>query len=105
MESLISEGLHQLEEIEQISPILPPPVVPLRLKEDCPLPLCQLSPAEIEIFQAIIRHETTERVLEESSLTDSKILTIIFSLLRKKVFTVADTSSSLLEETFVLRSQ
>ena len=53
-ESLITDGLQQLEEIEMITPVLPPPFVPLRLKEDCPLPLCELSPAEIEIFQAVI---------------------------------------------------
>jgi pSer/pThr/pTyr-binding forkhead associated (FHA) protein len=105
VESLITDGLHQLEEIEMITPILPPPVVPLRLKEDCPLPLCELSPAEIEIFQAVIRHETIERVLEESQVTDLKILTIVLSLLKKKVFTIAEDSSALLEETFVLRSR
>jgi pSer/pThr/pTyr-binding forkhead associated (FHA) protein len=105
LESLITDGLHQLEEIEMIAPVLPPPVVPLRLREDCPLPLCELSPAEIEIFQAVIRHETIERVLEESQVTDLKILTLVLSLLKKKVFTMAENSSALLEETFVLRSQ
>jgi pSer/pThr/pTyr-binding forkhead associated (FHA) protein len=105
LESLIAEALRQLEEIEMITPVLPPPVVPLRLKEDCPLPLCELSPAEVEIFQAIIRHETIAKVLEESPVTDLKILTIVLSLLKKKVFTVAEHSSALLEETFVLRSQ
>jgi hypothetical protein len=79
--------------------------VPLRLKEDCPLPLCELSPAEIEIFQAIIRHETIAKVLEKSPVTDLKILTPVLSLLKKKVFTVAESSSALLEETFILRSQ
>ena len=105
VESLIRDGLHQLEEIEIITPILPPPVVPLRLKEDCPLPSCELSPAEIEIFQAVIRHETIAGVLEESQVTDLKVLTLVLSLLKKKVFTIAENSSALLEETFVLGSQ
>jgi hypothetical protein len=105
VESLITEGLRQLEEIEMITPVLPPSAVPLRLKEDCPLPLCELSPAEIDIFQAIVRHETIARVLEESPVTDLKILTLVLSLLKKKVVTVAESSSALLEETFVLRSQ
>jgi hypothetical protein len=105
LETLITEGLRQMEEIEMITPVLPPSVVPLRLKEDCPLPLCELSPAEIEIFQAIIRHETVAKVLEESPVTDLKILSLVLSLLKKKVFTVAESSSALLEQTFVLRSQ
>jgi hypothetical protein len=38
-------------------------------------------------------------------VTDLKILTLVLSLLKKKVFTVAESSSALLEETFILRSQ
>lgn len=102
-DSLMADGLQQTDEMEKLSSLLPPPVVPLKLKEDCKLPLCDLSPAEIEIFQALIRHETIARVLEESSLSDFRILTLIWDLLKKRVFTVSETSSGLLEETFVYR--
>jgi hypothetical protein len=56
------------------------------LKEDCPLPLTAHSPAEIEIFQAIIRHETIEKVLERSPWTDVRVARLIASLLGKGVF-------------------
>jgi hypothetical protein len=65
---------------------LPPLASPLRLKEDCPLPLTAHSPAEIEIFQAIIRHETIGNVLEKSPWTDVRVARLIESLLRKGVF-------------------
>ncbi len=75
----------------------------LRLKEDCPLPLCELSPTEIEIFQSIIRNETIGQVLEDSPMPDFRILTIIHTLLQKKVVTVSESSGPLLESTFIHR--
>ena len=75
----------------------------LCLKEDCPLPLCELSPVEIEIFQSVIRHENIGQVLEKSSIPDFRILTVIHGLLQKKVLTVSESSGSLLNETFIYR--
>jgi hypothetical protein len=74
------------QELGRLVAGLPPLATPLRLKEDCPLPLTAHSPAEIEIFQAIIRHETIEKVLERSPWTDVRIARLIESLLSKGVF-------------------
>lgn len=101
VDTLIMEGIQQAEEVEKLIALLPPPDAPLRLKEDCPLPLAALSPAEIEIYQSLIRHETVDRVLEESPVTDFRIVTLIQSLLRKGVFEIAQSSDGLFEGTNV----
>ncbi len=86
LDALVVEGMDHAQELGKLIAALPPLAVPLRLKEDCPLPLTAHSPAEIEIFQAIIRHETIERVLESSPWTDVHVARLIASLLGKGVF-------------------
>jgi len=86
LDALVVEGMDHAQELGKLVAGLPPLAVALRLKEDCPLPLTAHSPAEIEIFQAIIRHETIEKVLEKSPWTDVRIARLIESLLRKGVF-------------------
>jgi hypothetical protein len=86
LDAIVVEGMDQAHELGKLIAALPPLAVPLRLKEDCPLPLTAHSPAEIEIFQAIIRHETIEKVLESSPWTDVRVARLIASLLGKGVF-------------------
>jgi hypothetical protein len=86
LDALIVEGMDHALELGKLVAGLPPLATPLRLKEDCPLPLTAHSPAEIEIFQAIIRHETIENVIEKSPWTDVRVARLIESLLRKGVF-------------------
>jgi hypothetical protein len=86
IDALVAEGMDHARELGKLVAALPPLAIPLRLKEDCPLPLTAHSPAEIEIFQAIIRHETIEKVLESSPWTDVRVARLIASLLSKGVF-------------------
>jgi pSer/pThr/pTyr-binding forkhead associated (FHA) protein len=86
LDAMIVEGMDHAQQLGKLIAGLPPLAAPLRLKEDCPLPLTAHSPAEIEIFQAIIRHETIEKVLEKSPWTDVRIARLIDSLLCKGVF-------------------
>jgi pSer/pThr/pTyr-binding forkhead associated (FHA) protein len=100
MDTVIEEGLDHARDLGKLIAELPPLAVPLRLKEDCPLPLNAHSPAEIEIFQAIIRQETIERVLETSPWTDLRVARLIRSLLAKRVFEAG--SPGTMEETYNL---
>lgn len=102
VETLVSEGTAQALELGRLVAQLPPLAVPLRLNANCPLPLTCHTPAQIEIFQAIIRHETIENVLESSPFTDVRILRIVESLVQKGVFEVsaAGSSDSGMEETY-----
>ena len=88
LDALIAEGMDHAREIGKLVAALPPLAIPLRLKEDCPLPLNAHSPAEIEIFQAIIRHETIEKVIEISPWTDVHVARLVGALLGKGVFEV-----------------
>jgi hypothetical protein len=91
LDALIVDGLDHAQELGKLVAELPPLAVPLRLNENCPLPLSAHSPAEIEIFQAIIRQETIERVLESSPWTDARVARLIASLLKKGVFEARST--------------
>ena len=100
VDSLIVEGMKHASEIGMLLGMLPPLGAPLQLKEDCTLSPSAYTPAELEIFQAIIRHETVARVLETSPMTDTTVLRLIDALVRKGVFHVARNDGRP-EETFV----
>jgi hypothetical protein len=102
-DTLIVEGMKQIEELAKLITQLPPLEVPLLLKEDCSLPVSAHSSAEIQIYQDIIRHETIAKVLEDSTLTDCRALRLIHALIRKGVFAVSEVSDYSLEDTIVYR--
>lgn len=102
-DTLIVEGMRQIEELAKLITQLPPLEVPLLLKEDCSLPVSAHSSAEIQIYQDIIRHETIAKVLEETTLTDCRALRLIHALIRKGVFAVSEVSDYSLEDTIVYR--
>lgn len=104
-DTLIAEGMNQIEDVAKLITQLPPLEVPLLLKEDCSLPVSALSSAEIHIYQNIICHETIARVLEETRMTDCRALRLIQALLHKGVFAVSEVSDYALEATVALRSQ
>jgi hypothetical protein len=96
VETLIMEGIGHSVELGRVIAKLPALGAPLRLKEDCPLPMTAHSPEEIEMLQLIVRHETIGRVLEKSALADVRALRLIDSLLRKGVFeTMTGTDATL----------
>jgi sulfur carrier protein ThiS len=102
-DTLIMEGMQQVDELQRLFNQLPPPDAQLRLKEDCPLPITAHTSAEIEIFQELIRCRTIHTLLEETAMPDVRALRLVHSLIRKQVFEVADESGALLEQTFVFR--
>jgi hypothetical protein len=95
--------MKEAEELERLVRQLPPLTLPLRLKEDCPLPLTAHTSAEIDIYQGIIRHQTLARVLEQTPMTDVKALRLAHALVRKGVFAITESEDSLLEQTSVIR--
>lgn len=87
-ETLVVEGMQHAVELGKTIAALPALETPLGLKEDCDVPLSRHSPAEIDVYKLLIRHETIAKVLEASRLTDLSTLKLIRSLLEKGVFEV-----------------
>jgi hypothetical protein len=99
VDCLIVEGIKHASEIAKLLGMLPPLYALLQLKEDCTLSMSAYTPAELQIFQAVIRHETTARVLETSPMTDTTVLRLIEALVRKGVFHVARKADGRLVDT------
>ena len=99
VDCLIVEGMKHASEIGMLLGMLPPLDAPLQLREDCTLPPSAYTPAEFQIFRAVMRHETTARVLETSPMTDTTVLRLIEALVRKGVFHVARKADGRLVET------
>ena len=105
VDTLIVEGMKHAGEIGALLSHLPPLDSTLVLKEDCTLPPSAYTPAELDVFQTVIRQETLVRVLESSRMTDTALLRILDGLLRKGVFGVARGPQVQLEETCNVTAQ
>lgn len=101
IETLVDEGEQQAKEVDELINKLPPPDATIRLLESCKMRICDFSPAELEVFHALVRHGTLAGALEDCSMTDLRIMTQVHALIRKKVFALAE-SASLLEQTNII---
>lgn len=101
VETLVDEGEQQATELDQLINKLPPPDAPLRVVETCKMRICDFTPAEMEVFQAVIRHGTLADAMENCPMTDLRVMTQVHGLIRKKVLALAE-SASLLEQTNII---
>lgn len=101
VETLVDEGEQQAKELDELFGKLPPPDAPLRLVESCKMRICDFTPAEMEVFQAVIRYGTLGEAMENCPMTDLRVMTQVHALIRKKVFALAE-SASLLEQTNII---
>ena len=101
VETLVVEGEQQAQEVDELINKLPPPDAPIRLVESCKMRICDFSPAELEVFQSVIRHGTLGESMENCPMTDLRVMTQVHALIRKKVFSLAE-SASLLEQTNII---
>jgi len=101
IETLVDEGVQQAKELDELITKLPPPDAPLRLRESCKMRICDFSPAEMEVFQGLIRGGTLGATIEESTMTDLRVMSTLHALVTKRVFEVEE-NSSLLEQTNII---
>ena len=101
IETLVEEGAQQAKELDELLGKLPPPDAPLRLREGCKMRICDFTPAEIEVFQGLIRGGTLAATVEESPMTDLRVMSLVHSLVVKRVFEMEE-NSSLLEQTNII---
>jgi hypothetical protein len=63
--------------------------------------ICDFTPAEMEVFQGLIRGGTLGAVVEDSPMTDLRVMSLVYSLMVKRAFEVEE-NSSLLEQTNII---
>ncbi|MGH9323723.1 MAG: DUF4388 domain-containing protein, partial [Vicinamibacteria bacterium] len=102
-ESVVVEGMQQVEALEGLSAKLPPMMYEVALDASCALPVNTLTADELELYQQLIRYQTVVRALEESPMTDFMVLLLSHGLLQKGFFRPTKTPGALLEETTVSR--
>lgn len=101
VETLVEEGEQQAKEFDELITKLPPPEAALRLREGCKMRICDFTPSELEVFQAVIRDRTLGGVIEGCAMTDLRVMTQVHALIRKRVFELEE-GSSLLEQTNII---
>jgi len=101
IETLVEEGAQQAKDLDELLGKLPPPDAPLRLRESCKMRICDFTPAEMEVFQGLIRGGTLAATVEDSPMTDLRVMSLVHSLVVKRVFEMEE-NSSLLEQTNII---
>lgn len=101
VETLVEEGEQQAKEVDELMSKLPPPDAPLRLRESCKMRICDFTPAEMEVFQGLVRHGSLAAAMEESAMTDLRVMSLVHALVVKRVFEMEE-NSSLLEQTNII---
>jgi len=101
VDTLVDEGEQQAKEIDGLIGSMPPPDTTLRLSERCKMRICDFTPVELEVFQAVLRHGTLSGAIAGSTMTDVRVMTHVHALIRKTVFELEE-SASLLEQTNVI---
>jgi hypothetical protein len=104
-ESLLVEGIQQIEAMEKLAAKLPPVSYEIDLNERCPVPVNALTSDELEVYRCLIRHRTLVRTLEESAMTDFMVLLVTHGLLQKGFFHATSSAGPFLEDTAVSRPQ
>lgn len=101
IETLVDEGVQQAKALHELLEKLPPPDTRLRLRESCRMRICDFTPSEMEVFQGLIRGGTLGATVEESPMTDLRVMSLVQALVVKRVFEIEE-NSSLLEQTNII---
>ena len=87
-EALLMEGIRQLDEIRHLSPDLPPTGSHLAVPTPLAGRLRELSHEELDVFQAVLDHGSTQAVLDTFEGTDLEGYRILADLLRREFVVV-----------------
>jgi hypothetical protein len=82
-EGLLMEGMRQLDEYHMLSEKLPPLTASLSIPRPLEPKLRELSPEELDVFQAALGADTLRTLFDESHLTDLSVAEKLRTLLDK----------------------
>lgn len=83
VQEVLMEGFRQRDEFEHLKGRLPKLEDSLQVVTPVVKPLRDLSPAELDVFQAILNGTTFVALLDSSSLTDLEVATAVSALIEK----------------------
>src|SRR3954453_19279267 len=87
-EALLMEGVRQLHEIRNISPLLPPAGSPLAVPTPLAGRLRDLTPGELDTFQLVLDHGQLQKVLDNFPGTDLDAAQNVISLMKREFVVV-----------------
>jgi hypothetical protein len=90
-EFLLLEAMHQIDEIINLGPDLPPLHAVVSLANPLPAALRGLPPGDLDFIQLVLRHKTVGAILDHFAGTDFEGYTYLKSLLGRKFLVVSCT--------------
>ena len=88
-EALLMDALRQLDELKRIQKDLPPESARLTLAQPLSAPLRELTPAQLDVLQAVHNHGGLKAVLDHSEKDDVVTAEALVHLLKKEYVRVA----------------
>lgn len=88
LENVLMEGFRQIDELEKLSPEVPPRRIKLRLLTNDQDVLNQLPPAVKAVLRSIVRYQTVGEILDRTPLFDLDVVKILVVLRKKKLIGV-----------------
>ena len=87
-EALLMEGMRQLDEINNVAHLLPPPGSPLAVPTPLAGRLRDLTPAELDTFQLVLDHGQLQKVLDHYPGTDLDCANTLVALIKREFVVV-----------------
>jgi hypothetical protein len=90
-DQLLLEAMHQLDEINNLGPDLPPLHAEIVLANPLPAPMRDLTPGDLDFLQLVLRYRLVRAILDHFTGTDFEAYLHLKSLLARRYLTVADS--------------
>ena len=88
---LLLESMHQLDEINNLGPQLPPLHAETVLANPLPAPLRDLAPGDLDFIQLALRHKNVRTILDHYAGSDFEGYTYLKSLIGRNYLTVSES--------------
>ena len=88
LENVLMEGFRQMDELEKLSPEVPPRRIKLRLLTNDQTLLDQLPPAVKAVLRSIVKYQTVGEILDRTPLFDLDVVKILVVLRKKRLIGV-----------------
>jgi hypothetical protein len=88
-DQILLEAMHQLDELNNLGPDLPPLHAEIMLANPLPAPMRDLTPGDLDFLQLVLRYRVVRAILDHFTGTDFEAYLHLKSLLARRYLTVA----------------